>query len=175
MVKNLSQAKRGMSFEKRIETTNEFYKIKGVGVIQKIPTPTRNIKGRIVYAEQSTVDFMGAYIQHDDYINQEIAIPVAFEAKETSSETNFPLTKRYKGRDVETILEHQREFLKKWPGHGFVLINFSERGECYAVDVDFIEQYYLAMYKGGRKSIPIADFMERWKVDPDDYLGHFQE
>jgi recombination protein U len=162
---NSTQAKRGMSFEKAIETTNEHYKIKGVAIIQKIPTPTRNIRGRIVYAEQSTVDFMGSVE----------GVAVAFEAKETSTETSFPLTKRYKGKDVETILEHQREFLKRWTGIGFILINFSERGECYAVDVDFIDQYYMAMYKGGRKSIPIADFKAEWIVDVEDYLGIFKK
>jgi recombination protein U len=161
VAKDRTQAKRGMSFEARIGVTNQHYKYKRVATIQKIPTPTKNIRGKIVYSEKSTVDFMGSMG----------GVAIAFEAKETSTTTNFPLVKRYKGRDIETILLHQREFLRSWDGIGFVLIHFKELETCYAVDVDFIESHYAEMYKGGRKSIPIADFKDEWIVDPEDYLA----
>lgn len=165
MAKDHSQSRRGMSFEARIEVTNKHYQYEKVATIQKIPTPTKNIRGKIVYSAKSTVDFMGSMG----------GVAVAFEAKETSTKTNFPLVKQYKGREVETVLLHQRDFLTSWDGIGFVLIHFKELEKCYAVDVDFIDQYYINMYKGGRKSIPIADFKDEWLVDPADYLGHFKK
>lgn len=164
-----SQSKLGMAFEKRIETTNQLYSITGLATIQKIPTPTKNIKGKIVYSEKSTVDFIGMISgDHVEYIS-----PVAFEAKETSNKTNFPLFRQSRGRDVELVPEHQREFLRNWEkggGMAFVLIHFSNLETCYRVPVDFIESYYIEAYNGGRKSIPIKDFKKDWIVDVEDYL-----
>lgn len=102
------------------------------------------------------------------------AIPLAFEAKETSKETNFPLFRRQKGRDIELVQQHQRDFLANWEkggGMAFVLINFSNLNKCYRVPVDFIESYYINTHNGGRKSIPINDFKEEWIVNVDEYLA----
>jgi recombination protein U len=163
LVKDKSQSRRGMSFESQIETTNTHYFHTELAIIQKIPTPTKNIKGRIVYSSKSTVDFIGVALGG----------AVAFEAKETSKDTNFPLFRRRDGRDVELVPLHQRDFLRKWKDNGgwaFYLISFSALGRCYRVPVHFIDEYYQESYNGGRKSIPIKSFKDEWIVDVEDYL-----
>lgn len=163
-MKQINQSKLGMTFEKRIETTNKYYFHEKLALVQKIPTPTKNIRGKIVYSEKSTVDFIGIALGG----------AVAFEAKETANETNFPLFRRQKGRDIELIPRHQREFLNEWKDNGgwsFLLINFANLGRCYRIPADFIDSYYIEADNGGRKSIPIKDFKDAWIVDIEDYLG----
>lgn len=164
MAKDFTQARRGMSFENQIEITNRHYEYEQMAVIQKIATPTKNIKGKIVYSEKSTVDFIGNVDGR----------AVAFEAKQTTGpnmkpETSFPLLIRKK----YMVGSHQLLFLQRWEkmgGMAFVLINFRNRGQCFAVPVDFIVEKYGVMQAGGRKSIPFDEFKSEWEVPIDDYL-----
>lgn len=171
--KDRTQANRGRSFEEAIEATNEFYSIKGVAQIQKVSTPWQVVRhgAKIVSAfpkEKSTVDFIGSVG----------GLAVCFEAKETTGkegrpETSFPLTIRKK----EMITRHQFLFLQRWErtgGIAFVLIHFKNRDECFAVPVDWIGSWYVEMNRGGRKSIPYAEFNQEWKVNINDYLGLFK-
>lgn len=85
--KNLSQKNCGMTFEKMIEQACQNYKILQVDIIQKLPTSigVQSQNGKLVnphFKEKSTVDFTG--ILKD-------GISIAFEVKETTIETNFPL------------------------------------------------------------------------------------
>ena len=106
---------RGMSFEEYIEYANQRYRAAGVAVVEKQHTkilPIRNAKGRIVrckWEEKATVDFMGRYRN----------IPVAIEAKHTSSD-------RIKFSEVK---DHQAKFLDDFTGgyglgFGAVLVSF---------------------------------------------------
>ena len=80
-----SRGLRGSVLEDMVNRTNEKYREKGLGLIQKIPTPitpitidkaTRHIT--LAYFDQkSTVDYIGA-IQ---------GIPVCFDAKESQQDT----------------------------------------------------------------------------------------
>lgn len=162
-----------MLFESYIETTNRHYEIAGLAAIHKIPTPAKNINGRIVYSGKSTVDFIGLVKKHGT------PVPIAFEAKETTGrkdkngsrkpETSFPLFSHKK----PMISDHQFQFLQRWErmgGMAFVLVNFPVRGECYRVPVDFLGHYYHDAQRGGPKSIPIDHFKTKWKADPRDYL-----
>ena len=73
---------RGSSLEELINFTNDFYRQKGLALLQKIPTPITPIQvdnqKRIIklayFDKQSTVDYMGV-VQ---------GIPICFDAKETS-------------------------------------------------------------------------------------------
>lgn len=159
-----------MSFEHFIETTNRHYQIAGVAVIQKIPTPSKNIGGRIVYSAKSTVDFMGVAMGG----------AVAFEAKETTGakrpdgsrrpESSFPLFSHKK----PMISDHQIRFLERWEQNGgwaFILIHFKVRRECYRVPVSFFKKKYAGANKpGAAKTIKVDEFDPEWKVDPRDYL-----
>ena len=168
-IRSKTQSRKGRAFENFIEATNGHYRAASVAVIQKIPTPTANLKGRIVYNKKSTVDFMGSAK----------GIAVAFEAKETVGakrpdgtrrpESSFPLYSHNK----MMISEHQIRFLEKFEktgGWAFVLIRFRVRGDVYRIPVDVIKAWYRAARKDGKKSIPIDEFMAEWKTDPNDYL-----
>jgi recombination protein U len=175
MDKDTSQARLGKSFETEIEVTNKVYSAHGLAEIQKVPTSwIVNRRGpKIVSAfpeKKSTVDFMGAISGEKDPGGT--PVPIAFEAKETTGkggkpETNFPLYVRKE----ETIRPHQMEFLKRWPGQAFILIHFKNRRQCFMVPPQFIENWYMAERKGGRKSIPFDEFPVDWEVDVTDYLG----
>lgn len=114
-------------------------------------------------ATLSTVDFYGEY----SYVSNDakIAVPIAFEAKETLSHTSFPLA---------NIHQHQLEYLKLWThigGDGFFLIHFKELypDQAFITPVELIDSYWNS---NKRKSIPIADFDVNWLADIDDYLAY---
>ena len=168
-IRSKTQSNKGRAFENFIEATNRHYSAAGIAVIQKIPTPTANIKGRIVYHQKSTVDFMGSAR----------GVAVAFEAKETVGtkrpdgtrrpESSFPLY----SHDKMMISEHQIRYLEKFEKTGawaFVLIRFRVRGDVYRIPVGIIREWYREARRNGKKSVPISEFMAEWKTDPNDYL-----
>ena len=114
-------------------------------------------------ATLSTVDFYGEY----SYVNSgaKIAVPIAFEAKETLSRTSFPLA---------NIHQHQLEYLKLWThigGDGFFIVHFKELypDQAFITPVELIDSYWNS---NKRKSIPITDFDINWLADVDDYLAY---
>ena len=85
-------ANRGMTFEKMINDTNDYYLSRGLAVIHKKPTPVQIVKvdypkrsrAKIVEAyfrQASTTDYSGVYRGH--YID--------FEAKETRQKQSMPM------------------------------------------------------------------------------------
>ena len=168
-IRSKVQSNKGRTFENFITATNDHYRAAGVAVIQKVPTPTANVKGRIIYHQKSTVDFIGSAK----------GIAVAFEAKETVGvkrpdgsrrpESSFPLY----SHDKMMISEHQIRFLEKWEktgGWAFVLIRFKIRGDMYRIPVDVVKAWYREARRNGKKSVPVSEFMAEWKTDPHDYL-----
>ena len=163
------QSNKGQSFEQFIEATNRHYRMAGVALVQKIPTPSKNVKGRIVYAAKSTVDFIGVAL----------GAAVAFEAKETTGAKRKDGTRRPESsfqlfsHNKPMISDHQIQFLDRWEtmgGWAFVLIRFRVRGDVYRVPVATIQTWYQDARRSGRKSIPVSEFLDEWKVDPKDYL-----
>ena len=143
--KNVSQANRGRPFEEMVIYTNEMYRRKGIGVIDKVPTEwqvIRGDKGKIVHAfpvRKSSVDFVGL----------SGGLSLAFDCKSTKNKTRFPLA---------NIEKHQIEWLEDWREQGglsFFLIYFEELGETY-----FLELSLLMHFKSteNRKSIPVHWF-----------------
>ncbi|TDX52156.1 Holliday junction resolvase RecU [Orenia marismortui] len=139
-------ANRGMELEEAIEYTNQEYFFKQRALAQKVPTPVKvlNINsrtGRITnghYDKKSTVDYIGVYN----------GIPLAFEAKETAVKTRF---------DLSNIKDHQFYFLDHWQNNGglsFLIISFTSLNECYYLPFEVLDQYWVQMESGGRKSIP---------------------
>ena len=155
----LSAANRGMSLEEDINLSNEYYRDMGIALITKRPTPINIVKvdyskgARITdayFEKQSTTDYNGVY--KGKYID--------FEAKNTKSETSFPLS---------NISEHQIVHLRNVIKHGgiaFFIICFQIKNEVYLLDASFVIEFY---EKGGRKSIPYDVFKEKGVLVKQDY------
>ena len=155
----LSAANRGMSLEEDINLSNEYYRDMGIALINKRPTPINIVKvdysrgARITdayFEKQSTTDYNGVY--KGKYID--------FEAKNTKSDTSFPLS---------NISEHQIIHLKNVIKHGgiaFFIICFQIKNEVYLLDASFVIEFY---EKGGRKSIPYNVFKEKGVLIKQDY------
>lgn len=155
----LSAANRGMSLEEDINLSNEYYRDMGIALITKRPTPINIVRvdyskgARITdayFEKQSTTDYNGVY--KGKYID--------FEAKNTKSETSFPLS---------NISEHQIIHLKnviKQGGIAFFIICFQLKNEVYLLDASFVIEFW---EKGGRKSIPYDVFKEKGVLIKQDY------
>ena len=140
----LSAANRGMSLEEDINLSNEYYINEGIALIHKRPTPINIVRvdyskgARITdayFEKQSTTDYNGVY--KGKYID--------FEAKNTKSNTSFPLS---------NISEHQIIHLQNVLKHGgiaFFIISFQMKDEIYLLDAFFVIDFYM---HGERQSIP---------------------
>ncbi len=150
-----SRGLRGSTLEEMINLTNEKYRINGLALIQKVPTPitpinidkeTRHIT--LAYFEQkSTVDYIGA-VQ---------GIPVCFDAKECATET-FPL---------QNIHEHQIQFMKefeKQKGIAFLLIYFARKDIYYYLPLEELLKYWKRAKEGGRKSFRLEELDPHYQI-----------
>lgn len=146
---------RGSSLEELINFTNDFYRQKGLALLQKIPTPITpvqvdNQKRTITLAyfdKQSTVDYMGA-IQ---------GIPICFDAKETA----------LKSLPIQNIHPHQIQFMEdfqKQRGISFLLVHFTTTDEFYFLPFETLLTYWKQSQRGGRKSIPYDAFEKQYQI-----------
>ena len=91
-------ANRGMSFEKMINATNDYYLSQGLAVIHKKPTPIQIV--RVDYPQRSRAKIVEAYFRQastTDYSGVYNGYYIDFEAKETKQKTcdsdeKFPST-----------------------------------------------------------------------------------
>ncbi len=155
----LSAANRGMPLEEDINLSNDYYRDMGIALINKRPTPINIVKvdysrgARITdayFEKQSTTDYNGVY--KGRYID--------FEAKNTKSNTAFPLS---------NISEHQIVHLKNVLKHGgiaFFIISFQMKDEIYLLDASFVINFY---EHGDRKSIPYEVFTKDAVLIKQDY------
>ena len=138
-----SRGLRGSALEELINRTNDYYREKGLALIQKIPTPitpvrmdkeTRQIT-LAYFEQQSTVDYIGA-VQ---------GFPVCFDAKECRQDS-FPLA---------NVHEHQIRFMEdfeKQGGISFLLIYFSHEDLYYYQPLRELKVFRDREMSGGRKS-----------------------
>ena len=146
---------RGSTLEDLINHTNEAYRRKKLGLIQKIPTPitpididkeTRHIT--LAYFDQkSTVDYIGV-VQ---------GIPVCFDAKECQVDT-FPL---------QNVHEHQIAFMKEFEEQGgisFIILHYSARDEFYYLPFKDIYAFWKRMEDGGRKSFTYDEIDRSYRI-----------
>ncbi|MFV0254833.1 MAG: Holliday junction resolvase RecU [Erysipelotrichaceae bacterium] len=143
---NRTYSNRGMSLEKDLKITNQYYLDMEIAAIYKKPTPIQIVKvdypnrqsakiTEAYYVEPSTTDYNGIY--QGKYLD--------FEAKETKSKTAFPLN---------SIHQHQIEHLKiinKQKGISFVIIRFSSFSEDYLLITEKLLEF---IKNNKRKSIP---------------------
>ena len=146
-------ANRGMSFEKMINESNNYYLSRGLAVIHKKPTPIQIVKvdyphrsrAKIVEAyfrQASTTDYSGVYKGH--YID--------FEAKETRQKKSMPM-KNFHSHQIE----HMEGVLEQ-KGICFVLLHFSSLRETYLLPASYLIEFY-KIDKGG-KSMPLTYIQE---------------
>ena len=146
-------ANRGMSFEKMINESNNYYLSRGLAVIHKKPTPIQIVKvdyphrsrAKIVEAyfrQASTTDYSGVYKGH--YID--------FEAKETRQKKSMPMKNfnSHQFEHMEAVLEQK--------GICFVLLHFSSLSETYLLPASYLIEFY-KIDKGG-KSMPLTYIQE---------------
>ncbi|NLW70290.1 MAG: Holliday junction resolvase RecU [Eubacteriaceae bacterium] len=160
-----SRGLRGSNLEELINITNREYLEDGLAVIQKVPTPITpveidNSRGVITLAyfdDKSTVDYIGN-VQ---------GIPVCFDAKETKG----------KSLPIANLHEHQIRFMEEYvsqEGVAFILVNFSDADEYYAMEIQKLKPLYEASLKGGRKSIPKSVFEGCIRIErAGKYLIHY--
>lgn len=134
---------RGSAFESLINSTNEYYRGKGLALVQKIPTPITPIK-----FDSSKKLIVEAYFEKDstvDYIGVVQEVPVCFDAKECKTDT-FSL---------QNIHEHQFQFMKDFEAQGgvaFVLILFTERNDMYYMRFSELKTYIERVNEGHAKN-----------------------
>ena len=152
-----SRGLRGSSFEEIINFTNERYRQSGLALFQKIPTPITPV--RMAYFEkQSTVDYIG--------VAQ--GIPIAFDAKETAG----------KSLPLQNIHAHQMAFMgefRRQRGLSFLLVHFSAADAYYLLPFETLKIYWENAARGGRKSIPLAAFEEKYSIRQTGNLLHYLE
>ena len=151
----VTYANRGKVLEKKVEITNQQNLHQNKALVQKIPTPVNQVSKmdrygqfKAHYETKSTVDYIGV---HEGYA-------VAFDAKETKVETRF---------DLSNVKDHQYTFLSSWHANGgisFLIVEFKKLEELYYLPYKLLDKYWQNALKGGRKSIPYAEFKDEWLI-----------
>ncbi len=146
-------ANRGMTFEKMINATNDYYLMHGMAVIHKKPTPVQIV--RVDYPQRSRAKIVEAYFRQastTDYSGVYRGHYIDFEAKETRQKNSIPMKNfhLHQIQHMEHVLEHQ--------GICFVLLHFSSQQETYLLPaLDLIRFYH---QDKGQKSMPLGYIQE---------------
>lgn len=150
-VSRQSASNRGMSLEKDLNITNDYYLELEIANIHKKPTPVQIVS--VDYPKRSAAKISEAYFKipsTTDYNGVYRNKAIDFEAKECSSKTSFPFS---------SIHPHQMKHLQSVLKHGaiaFVIIRFSFYDETYFVKAEqIIEKYFQE-----KRSIPYSWFTE---------------
>lgn len=160
-MKDVCYGNRGMTLENDLNETNKYYLINDIAIVHKKPTPVsfQNIdysnKHDVVIKEarfvtSSTTDYNGIY--KGKYID--------FEAKETKSNTSFP---------ISNIHTHQLNHLFSIIKHGgiaFIIVRFINLNETYYLGAQELKDF---LSNNDRKSIPYSYFCKYGHLIVDKY------
>lgn len=160
----VNYANRGMGLETLIDFANQQYRNQGIAQVDKIATPvkvTKLVQGRIRdgwFEKKSTVDYIGAYKGR----------AIAFDAKSTREKTSMKL---------DNFEAHQVEFLRRWSGIKFVIVELSAFRETYFMPVPLLLEYWDGLK--GRKSIPFEEIRTLGRIEQGSgivlhYLKHVE-
>ena len=138
---------RGMMLERDINQSNKYYLDHNIALIYKKPTPIKvvkveypkNVIKEAYFNEPSTLDYNGIY--EGKYLE--------FDAKETQSNTSFP---------ISNIHKHQLEHMKRviyFGGITFLIVRFTKINETYIL---LGRELFNFIESNDRKSIPIDYF-----------------
>ncbi len=156
-------ANRGMSFEREINISNDYYINNKIALITKRPTPINVVrvdytkKCKIVdayFEKPSTTDYNGVYKGY--YLD--------FEAKSTKIKTSFPLNNITLNqiKHLENVIYHH--------GIAFFLIEFAALNEVYYLDASYVIDHYK---NSDRRSIPINDVRKFGHLIKQGYLPRY--
>lgn len=145
--KTNTYANRGMMLERDINQSNKYYLDHNIALIYKKPTPIKvvkveypkNVIKEAYFNEPSTLDYNGIY--KGKYLE--------FDAKETQSNTSFP---------IANIHKHQLEHMKRviyFGGITFLIVRFTKINETYIL---LGRELFNFIESNDRKSIPIDYF-----------------
>lgn len=138
----VNYANRGRSLEELISHANDYYRLKGLGMMVKVPTeflPLRNSRGAVhgvKVTHKATVDFIGRWFGR----------PIAVEAKATSTGAIR----------LDAVKLNQAQDLTDWSfggyGYGLVVVSFGYE-RFFAVPWQaWSEAHYVRVIKGERRS-----------------------
>ena len=138
---------RGMTLEYDLNLTNDYYLEKDLALIYKKPTPIKvvkveypkNVIKEAYFNEPSTLDYNGIY--KGKYLE--------FDAKETQSNTSFPISNIHKHQ-----LEHMTRVIY-FGGITFLIVRFTKINETYIL---LGRELFNFIESNDRKSIPIDYF-----------------
>lgn len=155
---------RGMTLEKEIELSNDYYLSTGKAVIHKKPTPVQIVN--VSYPKRSKAVIKEAYFRTPsttDYNGIYNGRYIDFEAKETQSKTSFPL---------QNIHEHQVAHMKscyEQNGIVFLLIRFKVLDEVYMLPYRSFEKFWQRHQNNIRKSITVEEIRKNGYHIPYQY------
>jgi len=158
--KSNKRGQRGKYLESFVNKVNMKYRREKLAMIRRIDVPIR-MTNFGYQRTLSTVDFEGVVKKNN------VGIAVAFDAKQTTSKTSFPLS---------NIHQHQLDYLllvEELCGIAFFLIMFTEVDDqkAYKVSPKVVKKYWDAWKDNkGRASIPISKLKKEWLVPVTDYL-----
>ena len=156
---NIVYSNRGMSLEKDLNSSNQYYRDQNIAYIYKKPTPIKLVKvdykiGKITEAYfdmPSTTDYNGIY--QGKYID--------FEAKETINKKQFPLRNIHKHQ-----IEHIKNIVKE-KGICFIIVRFTSLNKTYLLmGKDLID----CLDNNTKSSIPITYFIQKGYLIQDEYI-----
>ena len=145
--KTNTYANRGMMLERDINQSNKYYLDHKISLKYKKTTPIKvvkveypkNVIKEAYFNEPSTLDYNGIY--KGKYLE--------FDAKETQSNTSFP---------ISNIHKHQLEHMKRviyFGGITFLIVRFTKINETYIL---LGRELFNFIESNDRKSIPIDYF-----------------
>ncbi len=154
--KSSSQGSRGLGLEKLINHSIEYYRLKHLALIQKIPTPIIPMKyskdKKLIslarFDKKSTVDYIG--------IVQEVA--VCFDAKECE-QNRFP---------IKNIHIHQYNYMKEFEEQGgvsFLIIYLRKEDKYYYMRFKELDAFWVRSQKGDIMSIKFDELDEDYFFD----------
>lgn len=138
-----SRGLRGSTLEELINITNELYREKKLGLVQKIPTPITPVK-----IDKASGQISLAYFEKDstvDYIGVVQGVPICFDAKECAVDTY----------SLRNIHEHQIAFMEEYEkqnGISFLIIMFAHRNEFYYMRFSELKHYLERVKEGHAKN-----------------------
>ncbi len=146
---------RGSTLEELINYSNEIYRDKKLGLVQKIPTPITPVK---IDKENGNISL--AYFEKDstvDYIGVVQGVPICFDAKECASDT-FSLN---------NIHEHQIKFMDEFEnqqGISFLVIMFSLKNEFYYMRFSELKGYLDRVKEGHAKNFKYNELDKKYFI-----------
>ncbi|MBP2623462.1 Holliday junction resolvase RecU [Streptococcus oricebi] len=152
-------ANRGMSFEKMINASNDYYLSRGLAVIHKKPTPVQIV--RVDYPQRSRAKIVEAYFRQastTDYSGVYQGYYLDFEAKETRQKNSMPM-KNFHPHQIDHM-----ERVTEQDGICFVLLHFSTLKETYLLPAPYLIDFY--KIDQGSKSMPLTYIQEHGYLVP---------